>query len=156
MHRVRIGNARRLLFYRLSCVSGFVLHADLTVALLGGSSALNGLLLVKNDDSQGTVCSRFMSDSTASIVCKQLGYGGGAVQTGLHADLAATLPVLLNNLVCVGNEFSIEACAHSPWGVNVCGAEEAASISCTPPVLTRVVGGSALAGTGSSFLVLLF
>jgi hypothetical protein len=39
--------------------------------------------------------------------------------------------IWLDNVNCIGNETSITQCGHRQWGVNNCGHNEDASVTCS-------------------------
>lgn len=41
-------------------------------------------------------------------------------------------PIWLDNVICVGNETSIDDCVHQSWGSHNCGHWEDVSVNCLP------------------------
>ena len=64
----------------------------------------------------GTVCDDYFGNRDAEVVCRSLGLGGGVVgdTTG-----PTSMPILMDNVQCVGNEHSIFDCqSHSTHNCN--------------------------------------
>ena len=131
----------------------------MSVALVGGTSRLNGVLVVTLADSSGssngTVCSRMFTDSSASVVCSQLGFKRGVAIASAEnaAEVAvAGLPIVLNELTCGGFEDTVSACPHLPWGYNTCAPSDAVTVSCDPPQSIRLAGGGTSYSSGKYHL----
>ncbi|HEY1097586.1 MAG TPA: scavenger receptor cysteine-rich domain-containing protein, partial [Myxococcota bacterium] len=79
----------------------------------------------------GTVCDDDFDDEAADVVCRQLGFSSGSSipQAGLGAG-AASQPIWLDEVNCVGNEPRLEQCPHDPIGVTDCGHSEDVGVSC--------------------------
>ena len=80
--------------------------------------------------SWGTVCDDSWDINDAAVVCRALGYPNAS-----SAPISAYFgqgsgQILLDDLNCLGNERSIENCAHSGWNVHDCAHSEDASVIC--------------------------
>ena len=78
----------------------------------------------------GTVCDYGWDLHDAQVVCSQLGFGR-AIAAQLDAFYGEGYDLTwLNNLDCIGNEWTIGNCSHSGWG-SLCGHEDDASVKCS-------------------------
>ncbi|XP_065110703.1 neurotrypsin [Paramisgurnus dabryanus] len=113
------------------------------VRLAGGPSAHEGRVEVYHAGQWGTVCDDQWDDNDAEVVCRQLGLGGIAkAWVGAYFGPGSGR-VLLDEVSCTGNEFSIEQCPKPVWGEHNCDHTEDAGVSCTPLTdgAVRLVGG---------------
>ena len=79
----------------------------------------------------GTVCDDGWDLSDAQVVCKQLGLGNAvAAQHGAFYGQGSG-QIWLDNVNCVGNEWTIGNCSHRGWGVEDCSHFEDASVNCS-------------------------
>ena len=87
----------------------------------------------------GTIC----DDSVnlwlvGQVICWQLGNANVTNITSISNlgyiipnDAAATEHIWLDNIDCAGNESSIDACNHRPWGIEDCGHHEDVLVHCS-------------------------
>ena len=69
----------------------------------------------------GTVCAVHGWDLyDADIVCRELGYGQAISYLSSPLYGEGTGIIWLDNVNCVGNEFTIGNCSHNGWGVENC------------------------------------
>ncbi|KAG2466652.1 neurotrypsin isoform X1 [Polypterus senegalus] len=102
------------------------------VRLAGGNTEHEGRVEVYHGGLWGTICDDQWDDSDAEVVCRQLGFGGIAKAWRQAHYGEGSGPVLLDEMMCTGNELSIEQCPKSPWGEHNCDHKEDASVSCSP------------------------
>ena len=81
----------------------------------------------------GTVCDDGWNLDDAQVVCNELGFG-----PAIYARIGAYYGqgsgrIWLDDVVCDGNELTIENCVHSGWGVNDCFHSEDVGVECSPP-----------------------
>ena len=78
----------------------------------------------------GTICDDNWDIQDATVVCHELGYPYvvGAPRNAHYGE--GTGPILLDNVVCLGNESEIFACMHNGIGNHDCFHREDASVEC--------------------------
>ena len=76
---------------------------------------------------RGTVCQRGFLDTSASTVCRALGYGGGAIRTGA-AYGQGTLPIHFSQVRCPAGAVRLAECAYSLK--HTCDHSEDVGIAC--------------------------
>ena len=91
---------------------------------------ISGRVEVYLNGKWGTVCDDSWSANDAKVVCRQLGYGGTA-----HALVGATHgegtgPIYYDEVMCTGNEESLDECPHRGVGVHNCYHSEDAGVAC--------------------------
>ena len=105
---------------------------DVAVRLVGGSSYNEGRLEVYYNGEWGTVCDDGWDDTDAGVVCRQLGFGSSGTAIGSAGFGQVSGPILLDGVVCTGNELVLAHC-HS-LGVNVtmsCNHNDDAGVRCS-------------------------
>ncbi|XP_069741458.1 neurotrypsin [Narcine bancroftii] len=115
----------------------------LPIRLVGGKEHYKGRVEVFHDGQWGTVCDDQWDDLDAEVVCRQLGLSGTAkAWTWSHFGKGMG-PILLDEVECTGNEFSMDECRKSNWGEHNCEHTEDAGVSCDPFTdgVLRLVGG---------------
>ena len=97
----------------------------------------------------GTICDDEWSLSEARVVCNQLGFERAikAVHESVFAE--TTTPILMDQVVCTGEEGYLSSCSFDGWGVHDCSHSEDAGVVCTHPIVyygdafdVRLVDGS--------------
>uniref|UniRef100_A0A3B3ZGE1 SRCR domain-containing protein n=1 Tax=Periophthalmus magnuspinnatus TaxID=409849 RepID=A0A3B3ZGE1_9GOBI len=120
------------------CVLLVYLSDSLPVRLVGGQEYFQGRVEVYHDGLWGTVCDDEWDDTDAEVVCRQLGIGGVAkAWMGAHFGHGFG-PVYLADVRCTGNEFALEQCPQSRWGLHNCEHTQDAGVSYGA---VRLVGG---------------
>nr|XP_055032246.1 neurotrypsin [Misgurnus anguillicaudatus] len=129
-------------------------YTDGVVRLVDGDNPWEGRLEVYHSGDWGTVCDDSWTEQHAQVVCRQLGFRGGAevVATGVFGE--GTGLILLDDVECEGSEASLLECKHSVWGRHDCSHSEDVGIRChraennevplapeTTGPLVRLVGG---------------
>ncbi|XP_071498165.1 scavenger receptor cysteine-rich domain-containing protein DMBT1-like [Diadema antillarum] len=102
-----------------------------SVRLVNGNSALEGRVEVFYDGQWGTVCDDLWSLSDAQVVCRQLGFGPAYEATSRALFGRGVGPILLDNVMCTGNEVSLQACGHNGVLIHNCGHSEDAGVRCS-------------------------
>ena len=79
----------------------------------------------------GTVCDDGWDLNDAQVVCHELGYG--TATAAIHGAFygQGSGPIWLDDVNCVGTEWTIGNCSHRGWGSHNCHHHEDASVNCT-------------------------
>ncbi|KRG07750.1 uncharacterized protein Dmoj_GI16850, isoform D [Drosophila mojavensis] len=114
--------------------SDAVCKAPIGYRLEGGRSSLEGRLEVKYHGVWGSVCDDDFNVRAAQVACNSLGYYGEAkIEKNIFGPGSG--PIWLDQVMCQGNETSIDLCRHWNWGEHNCNHTEDVSLRCTagPP-----------------------
>ncbi|XP_041453581.1 deleted in malignant brain tumors 1 protein-like [Lytechinus variegatus] len=116
------------------------------VRLVGGSSPNEGTVLVYYLNVWGSVCDSGWSLADAHVVCKQLGYPR-AMSSRYDVDFGRVLglDIVLDVVVCRGDENCLHECEHTAWGVHDSDHVEEAGVVCATDH-TTAVGSIRLSG----------
>jgi len=79
----------------------------------------------------GTVCDDGWSSIDAQVVCRQLGFGslGTALRSAFFGQGSG--PILLDSVLCTGNELTLFSCIHLGFGVTRnCSHSKDAGVRC--------------------------
>ncbi|EDV95796.1 GH15575 [Drosophila grimshawi] len=119
--------------------SNAVCKAPIEYRLEGGRSSNEGRLEVKYHDVWGSVCDDDFNLKSAQVACNALGYYGPAkIEKNIFGP--GNGPIWLDQVMCVGNETSIDQCRHWNWGEHNCNHTEDLGLRCTagpPPRTSR-------------------
>lgn len=96
--------------------------------LVEGPDRYSGRVEVVVNGTRGTICDDELEGVGARIICKMLGFRGGKVRSFGAGD--QSLPILLDNVICEGNEETIFDCPHSGWGIHDCSHSEDVGVVC--------------------------
>ncbi|KAM4032048.1 lysyl oxidase homolog 4 [Anomaloglossus baeobatrachus] len=116
------------------------------VRLRSGPHAGEGRVEVLKNGKWGTVCDDKWNLLSASVVCRELGYGS-AKEAVLGAQLGQGLgPIHMNEVLCTGQEKSITECKFKEASIAGCQHEEDAAVRCNVAQMgygdqIRLVGG---------------
>jgi len=101
------------------------------VRLVNGPTELEGRVEVYHNGEWGTVCDDKWDLSDAQVVCTELGigYAVGVLHKAFYGKGSGQ--IWLDNLKCVGNEWTIGNCSHLGWGVENCGHRKDAGVKCS-------------------------
>ncbi|KAL1377281.1 hypothetical protein pipiens_016363 [Culex pipiens pipiens] len=109
-------------------------NAPLEMRLADGPSRTEGRVEVKYRGVWGTICDDEFGLREARVICRQLGLGNGTAQVRKNKYKVGTGQIWLDQVVCGGNETSIDDCMHWRWGEHNCSHQEDVGVSCgTPP-----------------------
>jgi len=80
----------------------------------------------------GTVCDDGWDDTDAGVVCRQLGFGSSGTAIGSAGFGEGSGPIMLDNIICTGNESILSSCGHFGIGVVTrnCSHLKDASVVC--------------------------
>jgi len=79
----------------------------------------------------GTVCDDEWDLSDAQVVCSELGFGNAIATRHSAFYGSGSGQIWLDDLDCVGNEWTIGNCSHSGWGDEDCEHYEDAGVRCS-------------------------
>ncbi|XP_054652236.1 lysyl oxidase homolog 3B isoform X2 [Dunckerocampus dactyliophorus] len=116
------------------------------VRLKGGARLGEGRVEVLKGNEWGTVCDDRWSLQSASVVCRELGFGSAKeAMTGARMGQGMG-PIYMNEVKCVGNERSIWSCPFKNITSEDCQHTEDAAVRCNIPYMglensIRLTGG---------------
>ncbi|KAG9472440.1 hypothetical protein GDO78_019515 [Eleutherodactylus coqui] len=116
------------------------------VRLRSGPHSGEGRVEVLRNGKWGTVCDDKWNLQSASVVCRELGYGS-AKEAILGAQLGQGLgPIHMNEVLCTGREKSITECKFKEASIAGCQHEEDVGVRCNVAQMgygeqIRLVGG---------------
>ena len=102
-----------------------------TIRLVDGPANNEGRVEVYYNGTWGTVCDDGWDLNDAQVVCKQLGLGKPVTAQHRAFYGQGSGQIWLDDVICIGNEWSIVNCSHSGWGTHNCGHSEDASVKCS-------------------------
>jgi len=106
---------------------------NVTLRLVGGSSAAEGRVEVLYNGTWGTICDDLWDLNDAHVVCRQLGYERAleAVSNGIFGPGNNSALIWLDDATCYGSEATITQCIKSEFGgVHNCRHTEDAGVRC--------------------------
>lgn len=112
---------------------------DAMIRLADGPGPWEGRVEVYHDNEWGTVCDDEFGNNEAKIVCRMLGFKGGKAFQGSEKYPPGSGTILMDDLMCTGNESSLFDCGFNGWGVSNCGHGEDAGVQCVMPVRVESV-----------------
>ena len=101
----------------------------IAVRLVNGSVDHAGRVEIFYDGRWGTICDDDWDNSEAQVVCRQMGFTGGVAQTDLQYG-EGTGDILLDDVICSGEEKSIVECSSQGWEVHNCAHYEDVGVIC--------------------------
>ncbi|ALC44003.1 Tequila [Drosophila busckii] len=110
--------------------SDAVCKAAIEYRLEGGRAANEGRLEVKYHGVWGSVCDDDFNLKTAQVACNSLGYyGRPKLEKNVFGPSSG--PIWLDQVLCFGNESSIDKCSHWNWGEHNCNHTEDVGLRCS-------------------------
>ncbi|XP_060597388.1 uncharacterized protein LOC132751247 [Ruditapes philippinarum] len=79
----------------------------------------------------GYICDDDWDDNDATVACRMLGYTNGLAYFLKPQEVDESLPILLDNVHCSGNESSLADCKHNGWGNHNCRYTEVVTVKCS-------------------------
>ncbi|XP_078496098.1 soluble scavenger receptor cysteine-rich domain-containing protein SSC5D-like [Lissotriton helveticus] len=100
------------------------------IRLVNGNSLCAGRVELRHNGVWGKVCDDAWDQKDASVVCRQLRCG--AVQSYQYNSSfgISSLPVLMSDVQCQGEESALWKCAQRGWSVNTCPTGRNAGVTC--------------------------
>ncbi|XP_052860000.1 uncharacterized protein LOC128267239 [Anopheles cruzii] len=105
------------------------------------SKKMQGSVEVRVYDRWGYVCDDSFDISAANVVCREMGYAGGAIEVKPHSYFPPNATYggepffMMDGVRCQGNESSLRECEFAGWGISNCNAEEVVGVVCRTPVM---------------------
>jgi hypothetical protein len=84
-------------------------------------------LEINHKGTWGTVCDDAFRDTSAKVVCKQLGCKGGKQKQRFGGGVG---PIWMDNVHCHGSEHALSSCRFNGWGRHNCGHHEDVGVCC--------------------------
>lgn len=103
------------------------------IRLVDGSNNGEGRVEVNITGTWGTVCDDIWDLRNAQVVCRQLGFDR-AVEALSNAYFGAgsdSMPILIDDVICYGNELALSQCLLPPFGHHNCKHNEDAGVRCS-------------------------
>nr|NP_001163393.2 tequila, isoform F [Drosophila melanogaster]ACZ94664.2 tequila, isoform F [Drosophila melanogaster] len=128
-----------------------VCQAPVQYRLEGGRNSNEGRLEVKHHGVWGSVCDDDFNLKSAQVACNSMGFFGPAkIEKNIFGN--SNGPIWLDQVMCFGNETSIDQCNHWNWGEHNCNHTEDVALHCSagPPPRsqrysqTQIKGGRSL------------
>ena len=100
------------------------------VRLVNGPTKYEGRVEVYYNGTWGTVCDDGWDLNDAQVVCSELSFGNAvtAVHSAFYGEGRGQ--IWLDDVNCVGTEWTIGNCSHRGWGSHNCGHSGDASVKC--------------------------
>ncbi|XP_033158155.1 uncharacterized protein LOC117139728 isoform X1 [Drosophila mauritiana] len=111
-----------------------VCQAPVQYRLEGGRNSNEGRLEVKHHGVWGSVCDDDFNLKSAQVACNSMGFFGPAkIEKNIFGN--SNGPIWLDQVMCFGNETSIDQCNHWNWGEHNCNHTEDVALHCSagPP-----------------------
>ncbi|XP_022102293.1 uncharacterized protein LOC110985519 [Acanthaster planci] len=99
------------------------------------NTALQGRVEVYHDGQWLSVCDGSWDTRKGDVVCRQLGFSGGAMSTDRSALFGEGTSVSwLTDVTCTGNENGLSECTGHTYGTGACSHANDAGVRCTYPM----------------------
>ncbi|XP_052689239.1 deleted in malignant brain tumors 1 protein-like isoform X3 [Crassostrea angulata] len=105
----------------------------LGIRLVDGDNEYSGRVELQYYGEWGVICDDNWDINDAQVVCRMLGFEGGAEKAEqVGAFGLGNSNFLLDEVNCTGGESSLEECNKNPWKEHDCGSYEVAGVVCYP------------------------
>ncbi|XP_039230208.1 uncharacterized protein LOC6532617 isoform X3 [Drosophila yakuba] len=124
-----------------------VCQAPVQYRLEGGRNSNEGRLEVKHHGVWGSVCDDDFNLKSAQVACNSMGFFGPArIEKNIFGN--GNGPIWLDQVMCFGNESSIDQCNHWNWGEHNCNHTEDVALHCSagPPPRSQKYSQTQLKG----------
>uniref|UniRef100_A0A4W3GZY3 Neurotrypsin n=1 Tax=Callorhinchus milii TaxID=7868 RepID=A0A4W3GZY3_CALMI len=100
------------------------------IRLVDGEASKEGRVEVYFNREWGSVCDDDWTNREAVVVCRQLGYNGPAKARTMAYFGEGQGPIHLDNVKCMGHEYSLSDCDTQDFGIHNCLHSEDAGVIC--------------------------
>ncbi|XP_069098300.1 deleted in malignant brain tumors 1 protein-like [Pleurodeles waltl] len=112
---------------------------SLDIRLMNSADRCAGRIEVYYGGAWGTVCNDFWSTANSQIVCRQLGCGTVIANPGGAFFGQGTGSILLDDVLCRGQEAHLWDCPNRGWNVNNCDHSKDVGVICSGPAPKRLL-----------------
>ena len=105
--------------------------AGSSIRLSDGHNNCSGRVEVLYSGQWGSVCDDGWDLRDAQVVCRELGCGEALEALGQARFGQGSGRIILDDMLCIGTEESLQDCSGSEPGVHNCGHSEDAGVICT-------------------------
>ena len=102
------------------------------IRLVNGNNASEGRVEIYLQGQWGTICDDHWDITSATVVCKQLGFLDAISAVGSAEFGEGSGPIHLDDVNCVGNETTLINCSARPIKEHNCAHSEDAGVRCNP------------------------
>jgi hypothetical protein len=90
-----------------------------------GNKDYEGRVEIFHSSEWGTVCDDRWNTNNTRVICRQLGYSGGAsISIGSATYGQGVGRIWMDNVRCNRNESNISLCSFNGWGIHNCNHED--------------------------------
>lgn len=107
-------------------------QVNFQIRLVGGNNHGEGRVEIKINGIWGTICDDNWNLQNAQVVCRQLGFDKAmeALPNAQFGPGSDNMPILLDDVICYGNELSLSQCLFPPIGQHNCQHYEDVGVRC--------------------------